>query len=90
MGIKEHVEQLTGLLSLPKQVVLNLPQIILTGKGEVSIENYKNLIEFTESLVRVNTNSGIAAIHGNRLNLKQITTESITVTGDIVKVEYNN
>ena len=85
MNIKEHM---TELLSLPKEIVLNLPQVILTGSGEVSIENYKNIIEYTNSQVRINTNSGILLIAGQNLILKQITAEHVTVTGNIIKLEF--
>ena len=81
-------EQLTDLLYLPKEVILNLPQVILTGQGEVSIENYKNIIEYTEERIRINTNSGILLIAGHSLRLKQITVEHISVVGDVVKLEY--
>ena len=81
-------EYMTELLSLPKEIVLDLPQIILTGSQEVNIENYKNIIEYTETRIRVNTNSGILLISGHSLLLKQITAEYITVAGEIVKLEY--
>ena len=81
-------EQITDLLSLPKEVVLNLPQIVLTGNGEVNIENYKSIIEYTENRIRVNTSSGILLIEGYGLTLGQITAEYVTATGTIVKLEY--
>jgi len=87
MGISIK-EQLSELMSLPKEIILNLPQVILTGSGEVNIENYKNIIEYGDSRIRVNTNSGILLIEGTALGLKQITTELITVTGNIVRLEY--
>jgi len=81
-------EQIADLLSLPKELILNLPQVILTGSNEINIENYKNIIEYTETQIRINTNSGILLIAGYNLTLKQITAEYITITGDIVKLEY--
>ena len=83
--IKEHMSE---LLSLPKEIVLNLPQITLTGSGEVNIENYKNIIEYTETNIRINTNSGVLMVAGYGLTLKQLTAEYIVVAGDIVKLEY--
>ena len=81
-------EQMTDLLSLPKEIILNLPQVILTGTNEVSVENYKNIIEYTETKIRINTTSGILLILGHGLALKQITAEYITVVGEVVTVEY--
>ena len=85
IGIKE---QMAELMSLPKEIILNLPQIILTGSGEVSIENYKSIIEYTDTYTRINTNSGVLLIAGHGLLLKQITAEHITIVGEIVKLEY--
>lgn len=86
MGIfKEH---LTELLSLPKEILLNLPQIILVGRKEVSIENYKSIIEYSDTAIRINTSSGVLLIAGNGLTLKNMTTEYITVIGGITKLEF--
>ena len=85
ISIKEHMIE---LLSLPKEVILDLPQVILTGDHEVNIENYKNIIEYTESKVRINTKSGILIITGSGLSLNQITAEYISVVGNLVKLEY--
>jgi len=79
---------MADLLALPREIILNLPQVILTGSGEVNIENYKNLIEYTDTKIRINTNSGILMVAGHNLALKQITAEHITVTGGIIKLEY--
>ena len=76
------------LLSLPKEIIFNLPQVILTGSGEVNIENYKNIIEYTETKIRINTNCGILLLLGQNMVLKQITAEYISITGDIAKLEY--
>jgi len=84
----EIKRQLTELFSLPQEIILNLPQVIMTGQEEVTIENYRNIIEFTEAHVRVNTNNGVLKVSGTRLVLKHITTESITIKGDIWGVEY--
>jgi len=81
-------EKMTNLLSLPKEIALNLPLILATGRGEVNIENYKNLIEFTDTKVRINTSAGALTIEGERLSLKQITTEHILITGKIAKMNW--
>ncbi|MCL2398679.1 MAG: sporulation protein YqfC [Defluviitaleaceae bacterium] len=86
MGIfKDH---LTELLSLPKEILLNLPQIILTGRKEISIENYKSIIEYSDTTIRINTSSGVLLIVGNSLTLKHMTTEYITIVGGITKLEF--
>ena len=81
-------EQMTGLLSLPKEIALNLPLIMATGRDEVNIENYKNLIEFTDTTIRIHTTAGALKIEGQNLMLKQITTEHILITGKIKGIHW--
>ena len=76
-------EKMTGLLSLPKEIALNLPLIMATGRDEVNIENYKNLVEFTDAKIRINTAAGVLTIERTGLTLKQVTTEHLLVTGKI-------
>ena len=84
-SIKGHM---TDLLSLPKEIILNLPLITITGSEEITIENYKNIIEYTDTKIRVNTSSGVLVIDGLGLALKALTAEYITVAGAVVKIEY--
>ena len=44
--------------NLPKDVVLGVPILTLTGHYEVNIENYRGILEYTEQLIRINVRSG--------------------------------
>ena len=84
-GVKEKMAQ---FLALPKEVALDLPLVMATGRGEVNVENYKNLLEFTETKVRVRTRDGTMVIEGERLKLRQITTENVLISGRITGILY--
>ena len=86
MNVKE---KLTGALSLPKEITLDMPLVMATGRGEVNIENYKNLLEFTETKVRLGTREGLMTIEGERLKLRQITTENVLISGRITGIKYS-
>jgi len=81
-------EKITNVLSLPKEIALNLPLILATGRNELNIENYKNLIEFTDTNIRIQTSVGVFTVKGQGLNLKQITTEHILITGKISSMNW--
>ena len=81
-------EKMTGILSLPKEIALDMPIVMATGRGEVSIENYKNLLEFTETKIRIYTSAGQLTVEGERLMLRQITTENILITGRIACIKW--
>ena len=84
-GWKRNV---TDALELPKEVMLNLPLLSLMGREELTIENYKGIMEYTEECIRVNTAAGILKIQGKGLCLKQLTAECVVVNGGIISMEY--
>lgn len=75
-------------LELPKEVILNLPFISLTGKEELIIENYKGIIEYGDEIMRVSTAVGVLKIEGKELLLKQLTSECIVVIGSIKGISF--
>ena len=89
MGKQDKVKrEVTAALALPKEIVLNLPLITLYGNEELNLENYKGVVEYTAEVIRISTSKGILKIEGRGLLLKQVTSENISVTGGIVKVEF--
>ena len=80
--------EITEALALPKEIMLNLPLISLYGNEELNLENYKGVVEYTSERIRINTSKGVLKIEGRNLLLKQVTSENISVTGGIVKIEY--
>ena len=85
---KRAVGKITEALELPKEVVMNLPLITMIGAEDMTIENYKGVIEYSEERIRINTTAGIVRICGRRLLLKQITADNIGITGSIAKIEF--
>lgn len=79
---------ISNIFEMPKEIVYDLPLITLIGREEISIENYKGIVEYTESRIRVKTGSGVFKIEGSRLFLKHISAENILVIGFINKLEY--
>ena len=84
-GIKRSM---SDAFELPREVVLNLPLISLTGREEAVIENYKGIIEYSQDTVRISTGAGVLKIQGKNLLLKHITAEDVSVTGGILKLEF--
>ena len=79
-------EKVVSALSLPGEVILDLPFVSMLGKNEISVENYRNIIEFTDEKIRINTTSGVLIINGRKLRIKRITSENILISGAIGNV----
>lgn len=75
--------------NLPKDVVLGVPILALTGHYEVNIENYRGILEYTEQLIRINVRSGQIRITGKSLEINYYTTTDMKITGKVEKIEYS-
>ena len=74
--------------NLPKDVVLGVPILTLTGHYEVNIENYRGILEYTEQLIRINVRSGQIRITGKSLEInyykaKQLDTPASDSVGSV-------
>lgn len=81
-------EKITEILELPKEIVLNVPKITIVGTGDMIVENYKGIMEYETDRVRINTGAGIIRITGNRLIIREITSEDILISGEINSLEF--
>lgn len=75
--------------NLPKDVVLGVPILTLTGHYEVNIENYRGILEYTEQLIRINVRGGQIHITGKSLEINYYTTTDMKITGKVEKIEYS-
>lgn len=78
------------LLEIPKEISSTDPKITLIGFNEMLIENYKGILEYQEFYIRINTYIGIININGFNLNLSEMTTDDILITGKIESVDFEN
>ena len=72
----------------PKDVVLGVPILTMTGRMELCIENYKGIIEYTDVLIRVRSKSGQIKVSGKRMQIEYYTNDEMKITGYIKSVEY--
>ena len=84
----ENVKQnISEVLELPIDIIMDLPKLTVIGNMEASILNHKGIIEYTETVIRVNTKSGVLKITGEDLQLKTILSEEIIIVGLIENIE---
>jgi len=81
-------EKITDMLELPKDVVLNMPRITMVGSVSLVMENYRGIVEYGDEKIRINTGSGLVRIMGNRLVIREITSENVFIEGDIKVMEF--
>ena len=86
---KNQIKQkISAMLDVPKEIVLNLPVISMVGMQDLTIENYKGIIEYTDERIRISTASGIMRVEGKGLGLRQITAEAVSISGRVARIEF--
>ena len=79
--------KINDILEIPKEIYTNIPNFIITGFEDMIIENYKEILEYEDYYVRVNTYIGIVNIHGINLRLEKMTEDNLKIIGKIESIE---
>lgn len=87
---KSKLSRLDKVLEMPKEISSNEPKITILGFNQMLIENYKGILEYQEFFIRVNTYIGILNINGFNLNLSEMTTDDILITGKIESLDFES
>ncbi|SKA85900.1 sporulation protein YqfC [Caloramator quimbayensis] len=87
-NINNFKSRLSESLDIPKDVSFGVPNIKMTGNIEITIENHKGIIEYSQNILRINSGCGIIKISGKDLEIKEINQEYITIKGIFDGIEF--
>lgn len=90
MKKKEYKRKIDNLLDMPREVVSGEPKITIVGFEEMLIENYKNILEYEDYFIKLNTHIGAININGFHLKLIQMTEDDIMITGKIDSIDFES
>ncbi|NLY53700.1 MAG: sporulation protein YqfC [Firmicutes bacterium] len=79
---------MTDVLELPKDLVLNLPRITMVGNIQLTIENHRGVILYSDRRIRVAVSRGEFIIEGQKLTLRSILPDAIIIDGTITGISY--
>ncbi len=81
-------ESLIDSLGFPKDICMGAMKITLTGNREAWIENYRGILEYTESLILLQGRICQVCFEGSRLSIDYYTNEDMKISGCISCVRY--
>lgn len=85
---KSQQSKLERFLEIPKEISSNESKITIMGFNEMLIENYKGILEYQDFFIRLKTYTGIININGFNLNLNEMTSDDVMITGKIESIDY--
>ncbi|MBU3840598.1 MAG: YabP/YqfC family sporulation protein [Candidatus Ruminococcus intestinipullorum] len=85
-SLKERFAEATRM---PKDVVLGASVLTIIGTGELYIENYRGIIEYTDVLVRIQAKGIKIKVQGKNLQIEYYTNDEMKIVGNIQALEYS-
>lgn len=74
---------------MSEDIIAGAPLLMRYGRGRLCIENYRNIIEYTDSLIRIQTKTGRIHIIGRNLVIAYFRDDGMCVVGEIGTIEYH-
>ena len=62
----KRISKIAALLEMPEEIMTDKPRVTILGFDELVVENYKNILEYDEVFIKVNTYIGAVNISGIR------------------------
>lgn len=81
-------KQFVELFDLPPEVILNLPLLMVIGNSRLQIENHKGLRKYNSDEIKIKIKEGYIIVHGKNLIVKEISEDSLSITGCIYDLSY--
>lgn len=85
---KNKLSKLNRMLEIPVEVTSTIPRLTNLGFKKLLIENYKNILEYQDFFIRINTSIGIININGYGLKMDEMTKDDIVIEGEIESVDF--
>lgn len=82
------MENLIESLKFPKDICMGAMKVTLTGNREAWIENYRGILEYTESLILLQGKTCQVCFEGTGLSVDYYTNEDMKISGWIESVRY--
>ena len=76
-------------LNIPQDISDGLPIVTVTGKNEIYVENYKGIIEYGKSCIKIQTKVCRVTFSGKNLEIVYYTNVDMKITGDIESICYS-
>ena len=74
---------------ISEELTMGLPKIVILGKKECLIENYKGIIEYGKECIRIQTKICRITFQGKGLEIVYYTNVDMKITGELESVCYS-
>ena len=80
---------LSESIQISKDVTSAVPLLRMIGQNELSIENYRGILEYTDEALRVQTKIGQIIVNGKKLEVISYTNDEMNIIGIIQGIHFH-
>ena len=89
--MKKRISEFTAeKLDIDKGILMNIPRLTFSGNRELTIENYRNITEYSPEVIRIKTPDYILKIEGVDLKLSYISREDLQISGIFSRILFEH
>ena len=81
-------EYFVKAFQLPGDCVMGSTNIVLSGKNRLFVENYRNIIEYTDTTLKIQGKSCKIFITGKSLYIESYSADMMLVKGLVMEIKY--
>lgn len=81
-------EQVIEQLELPKDLLAGDAIVTITGRSSLMIENYRGILDFEDSFIKIQAKNCRILITGTNLTIDYYTNEEMKISGFIQQIAY--
>lgn len=82
--------EIIDLFELPKDILMGIPILSLKGNLEITIENHKGILTYSDTELEIRAKDSKIIIVGTNMNISQYSKDSITINGKISEVSFKS
>lgn len=81
-------EQVIEKLELPRDLLAGDAIVTITGRSSLMIENYRGILDFEDSFIKIQAKNCQILIEGSHLSIDYYTNEEMKISGFIQQIQY--
>ena len=84
-----YLEAISETLALPQEILAGAPIMNIQGRNSLLLENYKKVLDYSDTVIRIQTKLYYVSIIGNDLKIQYYTKDEMRVDGVFRSIEFS-
>lgn len=84
-----YLETISDTISIPKEIMSGATMLSIYGRNSLLLENYRKILEYSDTVIRIQTKQYYVNVFGNDLRIQYYTKEEMKINGVFLRIEFS-